>query len=155
MDEIEMVLAEPIDAEILANISKRAFHSDIICGGKGNGGPPGYDSPQWQSFIMNKSKYFKILLAKKIIGGVIVFIKGKGHYYLGRIFIDPSYHRKGIGTKAMQLVQSEFPLAHKWTLETPPWNSRTKEFYKKQGFQIIGENKEDVYFEKVMKIVSI
>jgi ribosomal protein S18 acetylase RimI-like enzyme len=151
MDNIKILLAKPQDTTELADISKRAFHSDVICGGVGEGGPPGYDSPQWQSMIMRKSDYYKVLIEKIIIGGIIIFKKGTGHYYLGRIYLDPSYHRKGIGTKVMQLIFSKYSLAIKWTLKTPPWNTRTREFYKKQGFQIIGENEEDVFFEKYIK----
>ncbi len=151
MNEIKIMLADVSDAEALADVSKRAFHSDVNCGGIGEGGPPGYDSPQWQAMIMRKAKYYKIQLGEKTIGGAIVFSKGKSHFYLGRIFIDPAYHRKGIGTRAMDLVLKAFPSAKKWSLETPPWNSRTREFYSKRGFRKIGESKEDVFFEKVMK----
>ena len=34
----------------------------------------------------------------------------------------------------------EFPLAKKWTLGTPAWNSRTRHFYKKVGFAEVGED---------------
>jgi RimJ/RimL family protein N-acetyltransferase len=148
MDHLTLARAEARDAEELAAISKRAFHSDVTCGGVGEGGPPGYDSPQWQAYIMGKGKYFNILLDGKLIGGAIVFPKGKDHFYLGRIFLDPSCHRKGLGTKAMQLLMGEFPAAGKWSLETPPWNTRTRAFYARQGFRIVGETSDDLFFEK-------
>ena len=151
MNDIELTRADPADAVELADISKRAFHSDVQCGGVGEGGPPGYDSPEWQALIMGKSHYFKILLDGKMVGGAIVFPKGDLHCYLGRIFIDPLYHRKGVGTKVMRRIIGEYPSAKKWSLETPPWNSRTREFYRKQGFRIIDESAEDVFFEKILK----
>ena len=39
---------EPDDAEILATISRRAFENDILYGAPQEGGPPGYDSADWQ-----------------------------------------------------------------------------------------------------------
>ncbi|MHA2351269.1 MAG: hypothetical protein ACXADL_16755 [Candidatus Thorarchaeota archaeon] len=47
-DKIEITLAQPEDAEILTEISKRAFDSDIEVGAPGPGGPPDYDSERIQ-----------------------------------------------------------------------------------------------------------
>ena len=150
MSVISLELAKRSDAEALAQISRRAFHSDADCGGKGEGGPPGYDSHQWQASIMRKAAYYKIQVDGKIAGGAIVFNKGHGHYYLGRVFLDPAYHRQGIGLEAMRLLYEQFPAAQKWTLETPPWNTRTRNFYLKLGFRVVKETRDDVFFEKVM-----
>ncbi|MHA2302118.1 MAG: GNAT family N-acetyltransferase, partial [Candidatus Thorarchaeota archaeon] len=43
-DSIEVVTATPEDAAILADISKRAFESDVDVGSAVSGGPMGYDS---------------------------------------------------------------------------------------------------------------
>jgi ribosomal protein S18 acetylase RimI-like enzyme len=151
MTDIQLIPAEPKDSETLADVSARAFHSDVLCGGAGEGGPPGYNSPQWQAMIMKKADYYSVILNDKIIGGAIVFRKKDGQYHLGRIFIDPELHRKGLGAKAMQMVLDRYPYAKRWTLETPPWNTRTREFYRKQGFRIVGETEEDVFFEKIIR----
>ena len=37
--------AKPEDAPILAEVSKRAFHSDVNCGGSGEGGPQAMTQP--------------------------------------------------------------------------------------------------------------
>jgi len=149
MEKMTLRLANPKDASALAELSKRAFHTDIICGGQGEGGPPGYDSPVWQARMMKRSKYYKFLLGERIIGGAIVIQKGIDQYCIGRIFIDPDQHRKGLGVEAMNLLFAQYPQAKKWTLETPPWNERTKAFYLKLGFTIVGETKEDIFFEKI------
>jgi ribosomal protein S18 acetylase RimI-like enzyme len=151
MIHIELMRADPADAVELADISNRSFHSDVQCGGKGEGGPPGYDSPEWQARIMGKSHYYKVLLDGKMIGGAIIFPKGGVDCHLGRIFIDPAHHRKGIGTEVIRRIIAEYPLVKKWSLETPPWNTRTREFYLKQGFRIAVESKEDLFFEKSIK----
>jgi hypothetical protein len=86
--------ARPQDAPVLAQISKRAFHSDVHCGALP--GPPGYDSPQWQRKMMRYGDYFTIVAEKKIVGGIIVFCKAAREYELGRIFslpVDPNQRK--------------------------------------------------------------
>jgi len=126
------------DAKGLALASWRAFDNDINYGASGKGGPPGYKSQQWQSKMMRIGKYYKILDDYKIIGGIIVFDKGKGHYNLGRIFIDPDYQNQGIGAQAIEFIEKTFPQTERWTLDTPRWNKRTQHFYEKMGYVKIG-----------------
>ncbi len=92
--------------------------------------------------------YFKILLDESVVGGAIVFYNGKGNYYLGRIFIDPDVQHQGIGMQSMEMVMERYPNAHRWLLDTPRWNIRTKCFYLKLGFHITRQNAEDIFFEK-------
>ena len=134
---LERALRE--DAEALAEISKRAFHSDIEVGAPGaDGGPPGYDSPEFQRNMIKWSDYHKILLSGRIVGGIIVHRKRKDHYEVGRVFVDPEFHNRGIATKAFQNLWTLYPEANLWTLGTPEWNVRTKHFYEKLGFVQIG-----------------
>ncbi len=82
--------------------------------------------------------YYKILLDDKIVGGIMVGPAGKKHKVLERIFVDPQYHRKGIGTQACELLWDCYPDVTLWTLGTPEWNVRTKDFYEKIGFIQVG-----------------
>ena len=133
---------------MLAEASKRAFHSDVHCGAPPGppGGPPGYDSPQWQRKIMRIADYYKIVLEDagssrpRIVGGIIVFRQAPREYELGRIFVDPEAQNRGIGTRAFEFLWEAYPLAKRWTLGTPAWNRRTRHFYKKVGFVEIGED---------------
>ena len=89
------------------------------------------------------------MLDNRIIGGVIVFRKAPREYYLGRIFIDPDYQNRGLGTQVMGLLWKTYPLAKRWTLGTPAWNKRTRHFYAKVGFQEIGtEGHDGILFER-------
>lgn len=137
---IQFIKARPSDAEKLAQASKRAFDDDIRYGAPEPGGPPGYDSAAWQAKMMRMSDYFKIVADGQIIGGIIVFRKGMREYNLGRIFIEPEHQNQGIGTRAFQFLWQEYPLAKRWTLDTPVWNRRTRYFYQKVGFVEIGED---------------
>jgi len=151
MDQVVFRKARPQDASVLAEASKRAFHSDVHCGAPPGppGGPPGYDSPQWQRRMMHIGDYYKIVLGEKIVGGIIVFRKAAREYELGRIFVDPDFQNQGIGTQAFEFLWQEFPLAKRWTLGIPAWNRRTRHFYKKVGFEEIGEDAhEGILFER-------
>ncbi|MBN1812087.1 MAG: GNAT family N-acetyltransferase, partial [Anaerolineae bacterium] len=96
MDQVLFRKARPQDAPALAEASKGAFHSDIHCGAPGLGGPPGYDSPQWQRKMMRIGDYYKIVLGEEVVGGFIVFRKAPREYELGRIFVDPDFQNQGI-----------------------------------------------------------
>ncbi len=138
--EVDFVKARPADAAVLAQVSERAFNEDINLGAPGIGGPPGYKSTLWQSKMMGAGDYYKILLGSQIIGGILVFSKSRGHYELGRIFIEPEYQNQGIGAQAMEFLWQQYPAALKWTLGTPSWNQRNRHFYQKVGFTETGED---------------
>jgi GNAT superfamily N-acetyltransferase len=135
--------ATSADAAELTAVQKRTFDDDSQRYlGTESGGPPGYDSLKWQLHIMKKSLYYKILCDGKIIGGMIIFRMGNGHYELGRIFIDPEYQNQGIGTQTIAFIEQTFPDAHKWTLGTPSWALRNHHFYEKLGYVRVGEEKQ-------------
>lgn len=152
MEIIALKKAVARDATTLAEISKRAFDSDVACGAVSPGGPPGYDSAGWQREMMQHGDYHKILLGAQIVGGLIVFRKAPREYELGRIFIDPEVQRQGIGRQAMALMEVAYPLAKTWTLDTPAWNTRTNRFYPMVGYIKTGEQGGDVFYRKTMSI---
>jgi len=132
MSQITIEHANSEDAEILAEISKRAFDSDVEHGAPGEGGPPGYDSPDHQrQMIENKSgDYLKI--------GTTVWPVSNTHHEIFNVFVDPDYHRKGIGKESFRLIMEKYPHAKRWTLDTPEWNTRTKSYYEHLGFRQYG-----------------
>lgn len=149
--EIVIVRARAADAKALARASKAAFDHDIHYGAPLMGGPPGYDSPEWQARTMRQGEYFKIVVEGAIAGGVIVFHQGVREYHLGRIFVAPEFQNQGIGTRVMELLWETYPLAKKWTLGTPGWNQRTQHFYQKVGFVVAGKDTYGgILFERVV-----
>ena len=137
---VEFRKARAGDAEALARASEQAFHTDVHYGSPGIGGPPGYDSAEWQKRMMDIADYYTIVSDGSIVGGIIVFRKGARQYELGRIFVDADCQNQGLGTQAFEFLWKEYPLAKRWTLGTPAWNYRTRGFYKKVGFVEIGED---------------
>lgn len=150
---IRFAKAEDEDAKKLTEVQIKTFDDDSRrFFGQPSGGPPGYDSVAWQKMIMKKGSYYKILDEDRIIGGIIVFRVKPGHYNLGRIYIDPEYQNKGIGTQAMKFIESTFKDGQKWTLGTPKLAYRSHHFYEKLGYVRIGDDGPDGYlYEKRVK----
>jgi GNAT superfamily N-acetyltransferase len=99
--------------------------------------------------MMRLGDYYKVSVGDRIVGGLIVFRKRPREYELGRIFINPDYQGQGIGTQAMQFLWEEYPLAKRWTLGTPAWNRRTRDFYTKVGFVEVGtDGRGGILFER-------
>lgn len=132
--------ATPQDARILAEISRQSFDNDTHYGAPGEGGPPGYDSPEWQKKMMRiAAAYCKIVLDGQIVGGFILFRQGTDQIELGRIFIAPGVQNQGVGAEACSAMHELFPTVHRWTLGTPQWNKRNHHFYEKMGYKKVGE----------------
>jgi len=141
--EVGLRRARLEEAGALAEISRRAFDSDLALSlAPGPGGPPGYASEEWQARMMAAGRYHAITVDGALAGGAIVFEMGGGHFELGRLFLDPTRHRRGIGTQAMALLFATYPQAQRWTLDTPTWNRRTRAFYEGLGFAAVGELRE-------------
>jgi len=151
---IQILKARRGDAKALVLASREAFHHDIHYGapGPGPGGPPGYDSEQWQVRMMRVGDYFKIVQGTEVVGGLLVHPKEPRHYELGRIFIVPGHQSRGIGSRVIELMERAYPLARRWTLDTRRWNLRTQHFYEKMGYERIGvEGPDGILYEKRME----
>jgi GNAT superfamily N-acetyltransferase len=140
---------ESSDAGLLAAVSRRAFDNDVLHGAPAKGGPPGYDSADWQiETARAATAYLVIEVGGSVVGGVIVFASG-GDYWIGRMFIDPDHQGRGYGSAALAQLELEYPDAIRWALETPPWNERNHRFYEKAGYTRAGLSKSgDYLFEK-------
>ncbi|MGY5857748.1 MAG: GNAT family N-acetyltransferase [Candidatus Thorarchaeota archaeon] len=154
-DSITLQLATIENADILTETCKRAFESDADFGAPGTGGPPGFDSLKWNADkIKNRYlQYYKILDGSEIIGGFIVGNRGPNYQVCERIWIDPNQMRKGLGTKAFDLIWKKYPSADLWVLGTPEWNTRTNPFYQSVGFVQIGKTHDysewdGIFYEK-------
>jgi GNAT superfamily N-acetyltransferase len=131
--------AAEADAETLVNAEISAFHNDTTLYGVPLGGPPGYDSVDSALQKIREDDYYKIVYDGQIVGGIVVYDEGGGHFHLDLIFIHPDYHNLGIGTRAMQFIEQAYPTATRWTLNTPTYAIRNQHFYEKHGFVNVGE----------------
>jgi GNAT superfamily N-acetyltransferase len=142
--DITVIKAQSTDAGVLTETCKRAFDSDSEFGAPGPGGPPGYDSVEWNSSrIQNRYlQYYKILNGDTIVGGFIAGDRGPGYQVCERIWVDPDHMRQGIGQRTFEIIWEGYPQADLWALGTPEWNVRTNPFYQKLGFVKIGTTHE-------------
>ncbi len=154
-NDVSLQKAEVEDVEILTETCRRAFDSDSEFGAPGPGGPPGYDSIEWNTKIIQNKwlQYRKILFGSKIVGGFIAGNRGPGYQVCERIWVDPDYMRKSIATNAFERVWEKYPSADLWVAGTPEWNVRTNPFYKRLGFVQIGTTHDNptwngIYYEK-------
>lgn len=79
---------------------------------------------------------------------VFIDAKRENGMLLGRIFIDPKYHRKGFGIAAIKEMERKWSSIECWELETPIWNRRTKAFYEKNGYVEIHRDNGFICFQK-------
>lgn len=112
------------------------------------GGPSGYDSPAWNGAMVATAYFYKITFDDVLVGGLIVSRPDWSHFHLARVWIDPAHQGRGIGTRALLVVEARFPQATLWTVEVPAWAYRRQHFYQNAGYQVINERHGTVYFKK-------
>ena len=92
---------------------------------------------------------YQAMIGKDLVGAAIVFPdETEKSVYIGRIFIDPVYHRRGYGVRLMDCIEKNFPWAAAFHLDTPCWNERTNAFYKKSGYRTIKVEDGFAFYQK-------
>jgi len=149
---MQLVKALPEHIPDLVRISKAAFDSDVTVGSSAVGVPPEYDSPEWHIEMMNQGHLFAAIDGRTVIGGAILFgdENDDSFMYIGRIFISPDVFRRGYGIELMRQIESFHPRITAWYLDTPIWNIRTNNFYKKVGYAEIKRDDEMIYYRKII-----
>ncbi|WP_242948386.1 GNAT family N-acetyltransferase [Clostridium frigidicarnis] len=151
MVKIEFARATVDDVDKLIDVQNQSFYVDYVKYGQ----CPGYNHSKesMTRIVLNRITY-KIICNNQIVGNIIVRDNHDSTYYLGGICVIPDYENKGIGQEAIKFVESEFPSATIWTLETPADKKRNHYFYKKVGYTILKEymvgSVNIVLFEKKM-----
>ncbi|MDO4543398.1 MAG: GNAT family N-acetyltransferase [Clostridia bacterium] len=138
----------------LTKISKAAFESDIKVGAKIAGGPPEYDNVNWHIQMLKSGHLLSAVENEVIVGGAVIFINDKNELFIGRIFIDPKYQRKGYGIELMEKIEERYKNCNTIWLDTPTWNRRTNSFYPKLGYKQIKIDNESVYYKKELNCPS-
>ena len=84
---VELEPAAIEDADILTETCRKAFDSDSEFGAPGPGGPPGYDSLEWNiDKIKNRYlHYYKILAGDEIVGVNGASVKGRTKVEVARM----------------------------------------------------------------------
>lgn len=155
MSLITIEKATITDAEKLTELKRRTFdeevkkwlpnQNDVI---DNNIKPPGYSSIEMTKYMIRELEYFKVLQDKEIIGGIIITISGKNFGRIDRIFVDPNYQGKGIGSRVINLIEEEFPDVRIWDLETSSRQINNHYFYQKVGYRTTYETEDEYGYLK-------
>ncbi len=135
--KVTLAPARAGDAEALTAISRRAFEDDATTYRGVPGGPPGYDSVDWQREQIERGGYFKILAGKRLVGGAIVTFIEPGVVELSRLYVATEAQNRGIGRRAVELLHRRVPPSV-WLLDTPEWAIRNHHFYESLGYRRVG-----------------
>ena len=101
--------------------------------------------------------YFFILKDGDVVGGVrTAWWADTIRYRLGGIFILPAFQNAGIGQIVMRMVESMYPNASTWELDTLLQEPRNLHFYEKLGYRregtahIVNDKLTLVFYKKHM-----
>ena len=68
--------------------------------------------------------------------GIIVTISGKSYGRIDRIFVEPVYQGKGIGSYVIKLIEEEYPSIRIWDLETSSRQLNNHHFIKRWAMKL-------------------
>lgn len=161
MSLITIEKATITDAEELTEITKRTFDEELrkwLPNPENavdyNIQPPGYSSIKMTKYMIRELEYFKVLMDKEIVGGIIITISGKCYGRIDRIFIDPNYQGKGIGSRVINLIEDEFTNVRNWDLETSSRQINNHYFYEKMGYKTIFKTEMEYGYLKKIENIS-
>lgn len=162
MTIISIEKATIVDAEKLTEIMTRTFDEEAkrwLCGQSDvidyNIQPPGYSSVEMMKYSIEELDSFKVIMDGQIIGGIIVTISGNSYGRIDRIFVDPVYQGKGIGSYVMKLIEEEYQSVRIWDLETSSRQLNNHHFYKKIGYEIIFKSEDEYCYVKRIHVGSV
>lgn len=133
------------ESERLLKIQYNAFIDDV----KVYGTSPAEETLEKLIYKIQNTLYYTIFHEGVIIGGINVCKVSEFTYRIKRVYLDVNYQNRGFGGEILAFIESEFPDAREWTLDTPKLNDRNQHFYEKAGYKKIGETK---YSEKLVLI---
>ena len=149
---MHIVTAEENQIKTIVDMSVRAFETDVNVGGTKGDCPPEYDSLEWHKQMAQEGHLYQAMIGNDIVGAAIIFPdETNNSVYIGRIFIDSIYHRKGYGIQLMECIEKNYPFGTEFNLDTPSWNVRTNAFYEKLGYRIVKEEDGFVFYRKTGK----
>ncbi|MBB4826359.1 ribosomal protein S18 acetylase RimI-like enzyme [Sporosarcina luteola] len=152
--QIAIQKAVPSDAEKLTEIMKRTFDAEAAKWLSNrdtidyNIQPPGYASVNMTNYMIEELVYYKILWDEEIVGGLILTLTGTSFGRIDRIYVDPEYQGKKIGSRVIGLMEEEFPTVRMWDLETSSRQLNNHHFYEKMGFQTTYKSEEEYGYIK-------
>lgn len=110
--------------------------------------PPGYGSVDMTTYMLEELDYYKIDYNNQLVGGLILTRVGTAFGRVDRIFVNPDFQGKQIGTYVMKWMEETFPTISIWELETSSRQLANHGFYEKLGYQRVFETDEEIHYKK-------
>jgi GNAT superfamily N-acetyltransferase len=133
---VEFVKATAGDADALAEVQRLSFEEEAAKYGEC---PPYDETPADLADLIANALVYKIVVDGICAGDIVVRRNADGSYYLRTISVIPALQGSGIGSRAMEFLEVEFPDATGWHLVTPAGTSRNRHFYEKHGYRQVKE----------------
>ncbi|MBY0202637.1 GNAT family N-acetyltransferase [Paenibacillus cucumis (ex Kampfer et al. 2016)] len=155
---INLRRAEHEDAIVLTEICTRAFDHAMQVWANGeqdldsNLCPPGYNAVRLHEYVIREWDYYVVEADGCAIGGVSINVLGKGIARLDRIYIDPVFQGRGVGSQVIRQIEAVFPHILHWRLETSSRQTSNHHFYEKLGYVRMYASDAEYGYEK--KIVT-
>jgi len=148
------------DIQLLAPIAKRSFDDDSFRHtGVAEDGPRGYaDGCLLRALAFEQSlPSYRIEANGFLSGAIAVRELEDGICELELFFVDPDFQGQGVALAAWTSLESMYPHARLWRLETPGYSLRNHAFYERKcGFARVGirnpghPRDESLIFEKAV-----
>ena len=137
---VKLKRADLADAEKLLEIQKICFaphlerYQDFDMS-------PAMASLEWVRWRIENENFYKILFDNNWVGSInIIRLDEAGNYKLHIMNILPEYQGRGIGQKAIKLVEDIFSDATSWCLETLEDMPDNRHVYEKVGYTFTGRS---------------
>ncbi|RUT44410.1 GNAT family N-acetyltransferase [Paenibacillus anaericanus] len=149
-NQIKLEVATEVDAEQIRDLMVNVEEDEASKWYTDGERPyiPGFDSIAMQQYHARSGHYYKILLQNTLVGVVLISTTGREHARIDRLYIDPQFQGKQIGSIVLQHIENLFPQIRTWTLDTSQKSPRNHYFYEKNGYKLISEDQDERYYRK-------
>jgi ribosomal protein S18 acetylase RimI-like enzyme len=135
--EIPIIEATAEDSSDILALQRIAYQSEAELYGDWTIPPLTQTLSQIEAEFENKA-FLKAMHSDYIVGSVRASLDG-GSCFIGRLIVHPDYQRKGIGTKLILKIETNFSLAERFELFTGSQSSGNIRLYQRLGYRVFRE----------------
>jgi diamine N-acetyltransferase len=95
-----------------------------------------YSAQSLAEQMINGHQFIILEIDKKPVGFVSVSKKTEHHYFINKLYVDTTQHRKGLGKLLLDKIEADNLDAQSFTLTVNRQNFKAINFYFKNGFVI-------------------
>lgn len=138
--QIRLEKAEIADAERIHKVQVAAFLPLLEIYQDVETSPASEDVERVRERIAQPvTDYYMIFRQEELVGAIRIRNLGEGTFRVGPLFVLPQHQNQGIIQKVFQLVESRYPEARIWELDTILEEKRNCHLYEKLGYVRTGQ----------------